>query len=29
VLVFFWAELGAVIALCLFIAAWVRRGTPP
>jgi hypothetical protein len=29
VLVFFWAELGAVIALCLFIAAWVRRGAPP
>lgn len=29
VLVFFWAEIGAVIALSLFIAAWVRRGSPP
>lgn len=26
---FFWAELGAVIALCLFIAAWAREGAPP
>ena len=29
ILVFFWAELGAVIALCLFIAAWAREGAPP
>jgi len=29
VLVFFWAQFGAVTALCLFIAAWVRRGAPP
>jgi hypothetical protein len=29
VLVFFWAELGAIIALCLFVAAWARRGAPP
>jgi hypothetical protein len=29
VLVFFWAELGAVIALCLFVAAWARRGPRP
>ncbi|HEY9345441.1 MAG TPA: DUF4436 family protein [Inquilinus sp.] len=29
VLVFFWAELGAVIALCLFVAAWARRGARP
>jgi Domain of unknown function (DUF4436) len=26
IFIFFWAELGAVIALCLFIAAWARRG---
>jgi hypothetical protein len=26
---FFWAELGAVVALCLFIAAWAREGAPP
>jgi hypothetical protein len=26
---FFWAELGAVISLCLFIAAWAREGAPP
>jgi hypothetical protein len=26
---FFWAELGAVVALCLFIAAWARQGAPP
>jgi hypothetical protein len=25
----FLAELGAVIALCLFIAAWARGGAPP
>ena len=24
-LIFFWAELGAIIALCLFVAAWARR----
>jgi hypothetical protein len=29
VLIFFWAELGAVIALCLFIAAWAREGARP
>jgi hypothetical protein len=29
VLVFFWAELGAVLALCLFVAAWARRGARP
>jgi len=29
VLVFFWAELAAVIALSLFIAAWARRGAQP
>jgi len=28
-LIFFWAELGAVIALCLFIAAWIRSGARP
>jgi hypothetical protein len=28
IFIFFWAELGAVIALCLFIAAWARRGAP-
>jgi hypothetical protein len=27
VLIFFWAELGAIVALCLFIAAWARRGS--
>jgi hypothetical protein len=27
--IFFWAELGAVIALCLFITAWVRQGPRP
>lgn len=26
ILVFFWAELGAIVALCLFVAAWARRG---
>jgi hypothetical protein len=29
ILIFFWAELGAIIALCLFIAAWARRGAQP
>jgi hypothetical protein len=27
--IFFWAEVGAVIALCLFIAAWARQGASP
>lgn len=29
VLMFFWAELGAIIALCLFVAAWTRSGARP
>jgi Domain of unknown function (DUF4436) len=29
IFIFFWAELGAVIALCLFIAAWTRQGASP
>ena len=29
IFIFFWAELGAIIALCLFIAAWVREGAQP
>ena len=29
VLIFFWAELGAIVALCLFVAAWARRGAQP
>jgi hypothetical protein len=29
IFIFFWAELGAVIALCLFIAAWARQGATP
>jgi hypothetical protein len=29
VLTFFWAELGAIVALCLFVAAWVRSGSRP
>jgi hypothetical protein len=29
VLVFFWAELSVVFALCLFIGAWMRRGSSP
>ena len=29
IVIFFWAELGAVIALCLFVAAWARRGPQP
>jgi hypothetical protein len=29
VLIFFWAELGAIIALCLFISAWAREGAQP
>ena len=29
IFIFFWAELGAVIALCLFIAAWARQGAQP
>ncbi len=28
-LVFFWAELAAVLALCLFVSAWVRNGARP
>ena len=27
--IFFWAELGAIIALCLFITAWARSGAKP
>ena len=29
ILIFFWAELGAIIGLCLFIAAWAREGAQP
>jgi hypothetical protein len=29
ILIFFWAELVAIIALCLFVLAWVRRGPKP
>jgi hypothetical protein len=29
IFIFFWAELGAVVALCLFIAAWARQGASP
>jgi hypothetical protein len=29
ILVFFWAELVAIAALCLFVLAWVRRGPTP
>jgi hypothetical protein len=29
IFIFFWAELGAVIGLCLFIAAWARQGASP
>jgi len=29
ILIFFWAELVAIIALCLFVLAWVRRGPRP
>jgi hypothetical protein len=29
ILIFFWAELVAIIALCLFVVAWVRRGPKP
>jgi hypothetical protein len=28
-LIFFWAELGAIVALCLFILAWARGGAKP
>ncbi|MDR3409312.1 MAG: DUF4436 family protein [Methylovirgula sp.] len=28
-LIFFWAELGAIVGLCLFIVAWARRGAAP
>jgi hypothetical protein len=29
IFIFFWAELGAIVALCLFIAAWARQGASP
>lgn len=29
ILFFFWAELGSIIALCLFVSAWTRRGPQP
>ena len=29
VAIFFWAELSAILALGLFVAAWARRGAPP
>lgn len=29
IFVFFWAELAAIMALCLFIAAWAREGARP
>lgn len=29
ILIFFWAELAAIIALCLFVAAWARQGARP
>ncbi|MGE3830697.1 MAG: DUF4436 family protein [Parvibaculaceae bacterium] len=29
VLIFFWAELAAIMALCLFVAAWALRGARP
>ena len=29
VLIFFWAEIAAIIALCLFVAAWAARGARP
>jgi len=29
ILIFFWAELGAVLGLSLFIAAWAREGAHP
>jgi hypothetical protein len=28
ILIFFWAELAAIIALCLVVAAWAHRGAP-
>jgi hypothetical protein len=28
-LVFFWAELAAIIGFCLFVLAWARRGASP
>jgi hypothetical protein len=28
ILVFFWAELAAITALCLIVAAWAHRGAP-
>ena len=29
VLIFFWAELAGIVALCLVVTAWVRRGARP
>ncbi len=29
VLVFFWAEIGAVIALCMVVVTWIRKGARP
>jgi hypothetical protein len=29
VLIFFWAELAAIIALCLVVTSWVHRGAKP
>ena len=29
IFIFFWAELGAAIALCLFIVTWARQGASP
>lgn len=29
ILIFFWAEIGAIIAFFLFVAAWARRGPRP
>ncbi|MFE0754515.1 DUF4436 family protein [Inquilinus sp. NPDC058860] len=29
ILIFFWAEIGAIIAFCLFVSAWARRGPRP
>jgi Domain of unknown function (DUF4436) len=29
IIIFFWAELAVIVALCMFVVAWTRRGTPP
>jgi hypothetical protein len=29
VLIFFWAELAAIVALCLVVTSWVHRGARP